>query len=201
MPDLFRQQINQALANKPLPECIRLFGAWRDKLDVEIKVFREKFKVAEGAVPLKATREEHRYFVDLKDKRKKLQHEVKTIRRKLRREHDQKLHQEHQIMTKQELKEWRVITHKHYNARRNFDSMVATLHHLKTYSKYEGLLTRLTEEFPPLLAAFDSTGKTLQEVEVIITKQFYKEKEILQQHIQLSSTTERGTPGTGDVTV
>ena len=167
---------------KPIPEQIRLLSVERDRLDVDIKTFREKV--------LHPTKTEHHYFVQLKEERKKLQIEIRRIRRFERKKADQALHEQLNIMTKAELKQWRVMSHKLFNIEQNIESILGQISILRKTSKFEGLLERMQQETTTLTTQIQFYRASTNEVQSIVTKHFYRDKTKADEaRIQTSSTT------------
>ena len=179
---------------KSIPEQIRLLSQERDRLDIEIKTFREKV--------LSPTKTEHRYFVQLKEERKKLQIEIRRVRRFERRTADQLLHEQLNIMTKAELKQWRIMSHKLFNIEQNIESILGQISLLRKTSKFEGLLHRVQQETTTLNTQIQYYRASTNEVQSIVTKHFYRDKTKADEaRIQSSPTTECKPSDKEDVTV
>jgi hypothetical protein len=184
-------------SKKPVEAQIRILSVERDRLDVEIKRFRE--------IVLHPTKYEHRYFVSLKDARKKIQTEIRRIRRFERRKDDKELHESLNIMTKAELKDWRVLSHKLDNIELNLQHLQQKLSELHGYSKFEGLHDRVKEETIALESKIQYYRASMNEVQSIVTKHYYRDKMVADQERQkqnsFSSTTECKTSKLEEVTV
>ena len=161
---------NSSGGKKPQLEQIQILTDQMDLLDKEIKNFRETVKIP--------TKPEHRYFVQLKELRKKSSMEKRRIRRLMRREKDQALHESLNIMTKAEMKDWRVISHKHFNIEQNLENIESKIGDLKTTTKFVGLLDRIIEETKTFKEKVLIYRAAIDEVENIITKHYYRDKQI-----------------------
>ncbi len=151
----------------------------RDKLDAEIKKFRETV--------LHPTRQERRSFVKLKELRKKLQHEIRVRRRKERRAKEKALHESLNAMTKDEMKEWRVLTHKIHNIELNFLSIQNKIKELMLYTKFNNLcmtLEELSETFSNQLQYYKSK---VNDIENVVTKQYYRDHKNVMEYKQSHS--------------
>jgi hypothetical protein len=184
----------------PVEEQILLLGTERNRLDVEIKRFREE--------TLEPTKTEHRYFVALKDARKKIQIELRRIRRFERKKDDKELHEDLGIMTKQELKDWRVLSHKLNNIELNLSQIFEKLTELRAYSRFSGLLERLQMESDNLKKDISYYRLSVDEIENITTKHYYRDKvaadeerQRLHQQIEQQSSTTECVTAKAEVTV
>jgi hypothetical protein len=173
---------------KPQLEQIQILTNQMEALDKEISNFRKTV--------LTPTKPEHRYFVGLKDLRKKSSMEKRRIRRLMRREKDQALHEQLNIMTKAEMKAWRVISHKHFNIEQNLENIESKITDLKEFSKFTGLLERVIEETKIFKEKVQAYRTAIDEVENIITKHYYRDKQIADEARSKTSseTSERDQP-------
>lgn len=175
---------------KPVDEQTKILSAERDRLDEEIRRFRTEV--------LEPSRAERRYFNNVKDARKKLQMEVRRVRRFDRKQKDKLLHENLNIMTKTELKQWRVLSHKLKNLQLNLSQIQENLVELKETTKFSGLHQRLTFETETLVIALQHYHLTMEEIQMIVTKHYYKDKlkadEERERILEQSSTTARETP-------
>lgn len=167
------KSIHLDFAQKSSQEIILLCSQERDKLDEAIKWFRENNKTP--------SKFEHRYFNNLKEERKKLQHEVRKLRRFERRKKEKELHEKLSVMTKEELKDWRVLSHKLYNIERNFESIQEGINNLE-YSKFEVLRSNLKEETNKLNLHINSYKEIMQQIQNVVTKEYYKDLNIVNQY-------------------
>ncbi len=172
--------IHSNFDQKSSQEIIQICSQERDKLDNTIKWFRENNKTP--------SKFEHRYFNNLKEERKKLQHEIRKLRRFDRRQKEKKLHEKLNVMTKDELKDWRVLSHKLHNIELNFQSIQEILNNLE-YSKFNMLRDQLKEETYKLSLYIDLYKKVMQDTQNTITKNYYKDLDIVNQHKALTSET------------
>jgi hypothetical protein len=169
---------------KPVDQVIQICSLERDRLDSAIKYFREH-------VPT-PTRIERRYFNSLREERKKLQHEIKKVRKAERVRKDKELHEMLNVMTKDELKDWRVLSHKLYNAERNLDSIQEGLTNLN-YSKFVALRDRLRKETEDLQLNVNLYKVTMKEIQDIMTRNYYRDLEEVNEHKASTATIIRET--------
>ena len=169
---------------KPPQDIILICSKERDRLDEAIKYFREH-------VP-SPTSYERRYFNNLREERKKLQHEIKKVRKFERVKKEKELHEMLSVMTKDELKDWRVLSHKLYNIERNFQDIQKGLTELN-YSKFSALRDRLREETEKVDHYLQLYKVVMKEIQDIMTKNYYRDLNIVNEHKASTSEAIRET--------
>jgi len=178
----FLKLIYSGLHDKPTEEVIKICGDERDRIDSAIKFFRERVE--------KPSKIERRYFNSLKEERTKLQHEIRIVRRASRRRKEKELHEKLDAMTKNELKDWRVMSHKLHNMYRNLDSIHQKLKELD-YSRFQNQRDKLVEETNQLNQHLDSYKVIMHEIQDIMTKNYYEDLNTVNQHKASTSETIR----------
>ena len=151
----------------------------RDELDKEIKKFRE--------IVLTPTKEDHRLFIKMKDERKKLQHIIKGIRKKQRKEKEKALHEQLEVLTKEELKRWRVVSHKLNNIKINLIQVQTLITELSNNTKFQNLVGSLRETTNTFYDKFFEYQQVINDIENVVTKQFYRDKKIVENYKQIST--------------
>jgi hypothetical protein len=146
----------------------------RDELDKEIKKFRESV--------LHPTKVEHKLFIQMKGERKKLQHIIKGIRKKEREKREKSLYEFLNVMPKDELKQWRVITHKANNIKTNLLQIQSIITELGNNTKFQNLSLSLRDITNVFYEQFFEYQQKLIDVENVVTKQFYRDKMVVDEH-------------------
>jgi sucrose-6-phosphate hydrolase SacC (GH32 family) len=144
----------------------------RNELDKEINKFREKV--------LTPTKVEHALFIKMKDERKKLQHIIKSIKKKERNKKEKALYEMLKVLSKDELKRWRVISHKSENIKANLIQIQSSITELSNNTKYQSLVDTLRDSTNVFYDQFSNYHKIVYDVENVITKQFYRDKKVVE---------------------